>query len=294
MLNKLAFSTGKAFGLRDAIDLTFGVMPGKPGKLADFKPGWVSLWTMADISDDQPLVERYGEDILTHLLPYLHRDRVLVPLTAITAKAFAATGYPLKDLEALHISKLMTRLLEMAAPRESVFDFMAEDIYNVSGTIRRVLAGETTAPQFPRWFNATLHAIARDTQLLHRPQNLLLPIYLDLLDDAIRHAFKLIKQTTGESMGEPDEIDSYARDLVERLRSRTPMDFTHTYMPLILGGIILNDRVFGEDEDIAESLRGMSDVLDERQEEIDDSNALIVDMLRDLVNRSLTKYGYNI
>lgn len=293
-LRRLDFSTARPFGLRESLELTFGVLPGTPGKLADFKPGWVSLWLMSDLRDEQPLVQRYGTAMLERVLPALNRDHVLTPLLHITEKAFAGADYPLKPLEALFITKLLTRLLEMAAPRENVFDFMAGDIYNVSLTLRKALAGEIDDPQFPHWFDAALRLVARQTNLLETPTALLGPLYLDILRDASAYAFTLIKTATGESMGTDEEMSGFTDMLIERLRARNGLDFTHIYMPLILGGIILNDRIIQEGEDIAESLRGMSDIIAARDDEIDESNELIVDLVRLLVNRSLQKYGIEI
>ena len=72
-------------------------------------------------------------------------------------------------------------------------------------------------------------------------------------------AFAMIKKATGEDMGTADEIGDYTENYLGLLRDGG-MDFAHAYLPLVMGGVIVYDRVILPGETLEDTLRGMSDV----------------------------------
>lgn len=63
-------------------------------------------------------------------------------------------------------------------------------------------------------------------------------------------------------------------------------------MPLVLGGIIIYDRVTLPGENLSDSLVQISTALDERGYERNRDTELIFAMGEQLISRALQKYGY--
>jgi hypothetical protein len=119
-------------------------------------------------------------------------------------------------------------------------------------------------------------------------------LYDDLLRDAIPYAFQMIRTVTGEDLGSEAEVQDYTENMIEMLGEKSGMDFTHVYMPLVIGGVIIYDRIISDAEEISESLRGMHDVLTEREPEVDENNDLVFMLTKQMVNRSLQRFGFQI
>jgi hypothetical protein len=61
-----------------------------------------------------------------------------------------------------------------------------------------------------------------------------------------------------------------------------------------MGGIVVYDRVILPGETLEDSLRDMSGVLEKRDAEWEEANDLIFLLTRELVNRSLRLFGFQI
>jgi hypothetical protein len=276
------------------LETSFSVLPGKVGQMTDFNAGWVSLWTMADMVDTRALLARYSTVMAEQVLPLLGRERSYAPLLAATSTRFAGAGYPLHALEAVYITKTLVRVLEMALPQDNVFDYLAHPEYNVALTIKNGLPGDGSEPVLPRWAVKMLRAVSQNQQTVAHPAAALAQLmYTDLLHDAISYSFTVIRTATGEEMGTDEEIAHYA-DQVLALLDKGGMDMIHAYMPLVLAGIVLYDRVVMPDDDLTDQLRDMGDVLAERETEHNASTDLVFTLARQLINRSLQKYGIQI
>lgn len=294
-LRALRFSSAKRFGLRDVLEAPFSVMSGRVGPMVDFSADWVSLWTVADLTDSHALLARLGPVMVEQVLPHLRHEHAFAPLLAATRARFAAAGWPLHALEAVFITKALARVLDMALPSDNVFDYLANPTYNVSLTIKQLQAGESTEPVLPRWAVKLLRALVQNPQIAARPAAALAQtMYTDLLHDAVVHGFDVVKMATGEALGTDDEIAHHVERLIAMLETNAGMDLLHAYVPLVLAGIVLYDRVVLPDDDLGKQLRGMGDVLAERAPERTPDNELVFALTRQLVNRSLLKYGVQI
>lgn len=292
-LRALRFSSARRFGLRDVLEATFSVLPGKVGQMTDFNAGWVSLWTLADMADTRALLSRYGAVMTEQVLPLLGRAHSYAPLLAATRSRFAAAGFPLHDLEAMYITKTLVRVLEMALPQDNVFDYLANPEYNVALTIKQGLPDDGSAPALPRWSAQMLRTASQDAQAAARPAAALAQLmYTELLHDAITYSFTVIKTATGEEIGTSEEIAQYAKRMIALLETGG-MDVSHVYMPLVLAGVTLYDRVVLPDDDLGEQLVKMDDVLAEREKQHGGGD-LIFTLARQLINRSLQRYGIQI
>ncbi len=291
-LRQLKWSTSKRFGLRDALEVSFQVGPAQSSATSTIKPGWQSLWNLAADGTPRMLLDHYADLLQQRVFPRLKKDAMFVPLMQATAERFKKAGYPLKPEEILLISKLLTLVVHMSDPGEDNIDYLGSQEFNV-----RVLFNHDLPPtvRFPRWFDVLLREIAANEQVATRPAQIVSDkAYTALVRDTLPFAFAMIAKVTGEDLGTEAEIASYSDSFIAQLDKTDGMDFGRVYLPLIMGGAIVFDRVIAPEEVLEDTLRGMSQVLADRDAEWTEANDLVFLMTKDLINRSLRLFGFQI
>ncbi len=294
-LKKLSFSTTKRGLVGTVLEASFSVMSGQLGQLADLKPDWVSLWKMSDYyKDESLLLDRYGELLTNKVLPQLKRLKLYAPLLQATQHRFQAAKYPLKPIEARFITKLLVSILEMAAPKEDAFDYLSDDRLNVSRLLKQRPTGEGGSITMPSWCRAMLRAIDHNEQAAEKPAHALATVlYDELLRDAMRHAFGMIKTATGVELGSEADVEAYTERLVSELRQPSrALTFTDAYLPLVMGGVIFYERVVMPEEKIGETLVEIASALSDRALERDEDNELVFKLAEQITDQALQKYGY--
>ena len=235
------------------------------GALADLQPGWTSLWSLKDHLDDRLLLQRYWETMKVKVLPALNRTTAYQPLLEITQKKFAEAGYELKPIEATFMAKLLTLILEYAAPSQATHGshgHLAAGIYNILPLLDKERLASDEPITLPRWVSTLLRTIVKDERAVKFPVQAVVHFaYNDLLSDAATHAFNMIETATGEDLGDEAEQAEYIAQTVQMLAKEAPLDFSRVYMPLVLGGVIVYDRVMMQDEKLGELLEDMRDIL---------------------------------
>jgi hypothetical protein len=251
---------------------------------------------MSDHVDNDMLLARYGPQLRDQALPLLNRANVFRPLVETTLSQFAEAGYSLRTAEAVMIAKVLTYVLEMAAPREDVLDHLANPAFNVRLALDKWASANGGAlPDLPYWFSGLVYHVARSEELMRAPAQVVSKIlFLDLLRDVIPHAFSMIKIETGENMGTPAEIQQYTDQIIARLENKQGMDFTHAYMPLVLAGIIVHDRITMKGEEMLDTLRATSEAVQDRIQEVSSDEMPVLDITRELINRHTRQFGFEI
>ena len=291
-MRQLEWSTSKRFGLRDEIEAAFKIVPPQDGEPSPVKRGWQSLWNLAADGTPAILLKHYEPLLRQQVFPRLKKEAIFTPLIRATTARFKAAGYPLKEEEALLIAKMLTLVAHMADPGEDQHDYLGSQVFNVSVLFKHDLPPVIT---LPRWFESLLRAIAEDEQAAKNPAQIIGGTAYDaLLRDTLPFAFAILAKTTGEDMGTDDEIASYSDNFIRLLGTSGGMDFGHVYLPLIMGGAIVFDRVIAPGEILEDTLRGMSQVLLDRDVEWTQDNDLVFLMTKDLVNRSLRLFGFQV
>lgn len=279
--------------LRDELEATFKVIQGlrQQGERSS-KGGWFSLWNMAEDASPSLLLKFYGEALRRQVLPQIKKSVMFEPLRKATEERFREAGYPLKPLEAIYIAKLLTLIVHMADPGDDTFDHLGSHNFNVASLLNGDVPDDV---RLPRWFEGLVRGIAFNEQILANvPAFISTRLYDALVRDAVPFAFQSIQMVTGEDLGSEEEIRDYTDRLIKLLHEPNGMDFAHTYLPLVMGGAIVFDRVVVPDEKLEDTLRGMSEVLAMRDAEWSDENDLVFLMMKDLVNRSLRLFGFQI
>lgn len=290
-LKKLTFSAEKSGGLRSTgLQATFSVMSGKVGKIADLQPGWTSLWTLKDYLDDRLLLTRYRDLIKEKVLAQLDRNQAFKPILQENQKRFKQAGFELKPHEALFMAKLLTLILEYSSPTYGTGTQIAAGMYNIQPLLDKKTHDDEI--NLPRWCSRYLRILHQDQRVAdHAIQAILHFGYEDLLADAMLRAFEMIEISTGEDIGSIKERQIYVEQTLDLLRNGS-MDFSHVYMPLLLGGIIAYDSVMLEGEKLGNLLQEMRTIIDQRSEYRNESTEPIFAMAATLVDQALFKYGY--
>jgi hypothetical protein len=259
-------------------------------QLPNLNPGWVSLWTL-ERQDKGLLLHRYAALLKSQTLRQLRHNVLLKPLVQATEARFRDAGYPLDPSEAVVIGKLMTLVLEYAEPTRTAHGARAAGRFNLLPYIEKGLdIGEN---DLPHWIRAMLGAIARDERAAQYPVQVVTKLaYDDLLRDALDLAFEIVSTATGENLGTQDEMREYGDQVLERFRARQGLDFARVYMPLVIGGILVNDKFAAEDETLVENLRQLWNVLDRRKNETTDDTQFVTDMAEGIIERALETFGH--
>ncbi len=291
-LKTLTFTTAKHFG-RNVIDVPLTVMSGTVGNLPDFTPGWISICKLSDYNDNRLLLHRYGALIQVTTLPKLKRALLFQPLVETTTKRFAEAGYPLREAEAIVIAKLLMLVLEYATPRFNAHGNVAARNFDVEALLMRDPFSFETPPEFPNWFRGFLQMLDLDERAATYPQQVI-PRYLyeDLLRDGINFGFDLVSEATGEDLGSDAEKSAYREQFVKMLNDKSGLDFSRIYLPLVMGGMLVNDMLVLEDENPIEALRGVAVALDERAAELSEGDQALSTMISTIIERVAQRYGF--
>ncbi len=293
-LKKITYSTTRRGLMGSALEASFNVMSAQIGQLVDLKAAWVSLWKMSDHRDDSLLLAQYGTQLQTDVLPKLKRDLLYHPLYQTTEQRFSQAGFELQPPEVHYITKLLVYLLEMASPEENTPNYLNDTHYDVQLALKRVMRGEEEALTLPAWCKGMLKAIEANPLVIEQPATALAgSAYDDLLRDAIRLGFQMITTSTGEKMGDDEDMHEYAEKLIRKLHAGQPgLGFSEVYLPLVLGGVIIYDRAVLKTEKVGDMLTELSRIVKSRYAELNTNDEMVHNMTVQVVDRALQKFGY--
>ena len=257
-----------AGGKRNQLQDTFGILPRGIASLREFKPGWVSLWTMRDYLDENLIVKRVQNE-LAQVLPQLKREVVFKPLLQAVQEHFKECHYPLHITEAIVITKLLTLVVEQTAERAPIS--APSEIHSWYIQMARLLFQEKRFAQQP------IYLVSKH-------------LFPTIVHDAVLHGFTMVTTVLGEDFGDAEEIESYAESIVSALISHEPINFARTYLPLMAGGVIVNNRVTMPREPVQETLHNLSKAMKQRETERTKENQFIFGMVDNLIERGIEHF----
>jgi len=294
-LRKLYFTAEKRFGPGDVLETTFGVLPGRLGRIVDTHPGWVSLWTMAEYTDEAAMFSLYAPLIAEHVLPKLRPQYTVEPLREATLTNFEQAGYALKPVEALLIAKMLARVLQLADPVDDLTDYRAGHVYNVLQTINRYNEAPDARVELPYWCAGLLRAIADNRAVLQQPVRVISrALYHDLIRDAVPLAVEIIQKDAGQDISTPAEAHTYADSIIRFLQAGDGLDFERVYVPLVLGGLSVNEQVITKDDRLDKIILELETALDERSDEQTDAAAAAFELARKLIDYHSQQFRYGV
>lgn len=278
--------------LRSALEGSFMVDAPRPTLPPELKPQWHTLWSLAD-ANETFILARYGDLIASRVFPRFKRTLVYAPLLEATKARFAEGGFAIRDAEAAVIAKLMALILEYAAPLQHKQSALLAGVYAIEPLISLARKQPDKPLQLPHWMRAYLKLVARDERALNAIERLLVGrLYLPLLRDAISHAFALVSTTTGQILGEADEIQLYSDQIISAIEKGGGLDFQRVYLPLIMGGTLVNDKILLPGEEQDEQVGHLVSILLDRQHEIAPEDADVLDLVQETIHRVTKIYGH--
>lgn len=295
-LRHLPFSTTKRGGLfrGNDLEITFGLLAGRVGKLNTPKPGWTHLWSMEDQRDDNVFLQKYAEQLRTQVLPKLRRKALYPPLLEKTKQRFSQVEYELTNEEADFIARVLTLILEYANPSATQQGVLSPHQYNLEEVVSETYNHSKETP-LPYWVSAFLGVIARDERVARVPAKAIPHfVYDELFHDAILYSFEVLTHMTGEDLGTLEEMEEYAQDVLARMKRKGEIDFTHVYLPLMLGGVLTFDQMLLADEQLSDILQEIDTIGKARNSERSSQNDAIFGMVQNVIGLTLKKYGYII
>jgi hypothetical protein len=291
-LKALNFNAGKARA--NGFELEFGLAAGdgRPTPAEQRRTRFYSLWRTTTATQAVTLLHIYGPLLRGRLLGQLRRSALVPALTAATSQRFAQAQYPLREAEAALIAKLMGLLLEYAAPDDTGHGFIAAGEWAIAPLLNRPF--DLSQPvDVPHWLRGLLREVEREPKAaLNAVEVLAGPVYDDLLCDAVRYGFDLVHGATGEDVGSPAERNAYATDLLHLLNHGGPLDFSRAYLPLIMGGMLVNELLLLPEEKPADLLHGVAAAVEEREPALPPEEAPLLELTNVLLDRTARKYGF--
>jgi hypothetical protein len=293
-LKGLHYETAKLHGR--ALEMSFSLGPAQSATapLEARKVQYLSLWRATTAAQASTLLHLYTPLLRGQVLPQLKRTQTVPPLTRATQAHFEKAGYPLDDAEAALVAKGMSLILEYASPDDTHHGYIAAGRWAITPLLGRALDLDRP-PQAPRWLRALLRLVEQDARAgQHVAAVLAGPAYFELLYDAAQLGFDVVQSATGEDVGSAEERDSFASGLIDLLRAGGPLDFSRAYLPLIMGGLLVNEHLLMPQERPADLLHGLAAALERRESLIDAGDAPVYEMTTILLDRTAQKYGFRV
>jgi hypothetical protein len=88
-------------------------------------------------------------------------------------------------------------------------------------------------------------------------------------------------------------MQDFAEQVVSKLNTQGEMDFSYAYLPLILGGLTVLDRVMMPDERIGDIMRDVRMIVEDRADEIDETTETVYHIADRMMEMTLRKYGFS-
>jgi len=275
----------------NSLEATFMVMSGQVGQFADLKPSWTSLWTLADHVDDRLLFQRSSELFSEKILPTMTRRHIYPVVKKYVQEHFNKLSIKPIPNELELITRLLSLVLEYANMSERTPNyFMGEDL-----NIRRYLENDyldnpANPVYLPYWASKLVHVINAQAYAADYPVRAICHFaFNELMHDAMLLAFNQIEERLGIDIGSMDERNNYALHVLDSIENDV-LDFNLFYMPLVLGGVILGDRVLVKDEKPNVLLPVMRKMVDERYSLRNEDNEQTFEMTNTLVEQMANKY----
>lgn len=200
----------------------------QPGPAPDLTPTFVSHWTVADLPI-QGKARRYVNEQRLHLQPQLTRQALYLSFLQESQERFRDAGLPLHIGEAIILAKVLTYSAEYFLKHPSRQDGVLVPAY--------ILAYRYNLP-----VNDPVFLITRAD-------------YPRLVRLAISLSFGLLRQRLGRDVWTKVEQLAVADLVTDRVTQGGVLSAEFLYLPLLLGGILINNQVQMPGEDPAQSLK---------------------------------------
>jgi hypothetical protein len=206
---------------------TFDIAPKRiPPPTSPLKARFKTIWRQEEMAEETERVMAKAEEA-RQLANTLTRHSILKPLIGAVSDRFGDQGMPLHPGEAKAIAKMLTYTLDEGLDLESGF-----------------------AMEDSRWFQVLCQLLAHDDSLQRiGPGEIAAKHLFDAaLFDAVLLGFAVIDPKIKEDLGDLNEQTGHANRILDWMGGQAEPDMSYIYLPLAMGGIVLNRLVSLRDE----------------------------------------------
>jgi hypothetical protein len=293
-LKGLTFSSSKRGMFGKAVEAPFRLGRPKTAKPLRSNPEWISLWSLGGDTDVRPLMERHYRTLIEKVLPKLQTIHLYKPLFNSTRDRIHIAGYPIREVEIHYITKLLISVLQMSRQPHGSETYPGENLFRIAGLIKNGCPEDGRPLPLPNWCRRLLYTIGFDNRVIENPvEALAKPLYEELIRDAVWHGFKLLHQDSNVNLGGDDDIRAYGNQIARSLwESEMSLDFLDVHLPMVLGGLLVDDRVKMASEDRLNNFHFLMNMYENLQPKYEDDMAIFFELGLDLIDRLLQKHGF--
>lgn len=249
----------------EIVTVSFSVAPKRlPSVPPDLKPTYETIWTASLMGQERANIAaklneaRMVANELSHSLMYS-------PMLRVVDEVYAQRGLPLHPGEARAIAKCLAYTLDDSLAFDSTFRL-----------------------EEARWYQTLCQVLAADESAVKLEASALVSRYLfeAAMYDAVMVGFGLIRPRVRINLGDKTERANYANKLVSWLAGLVEPDLNYVYLPLVLGGVVVNHIVGGKNDDPWEMIEQLREAYRERVRVAKGEIMTVFDMLDKLLARS--------
>lgn len=218
------------------VTLPFDINAKEMPKLKErLKPSYEVLWTQEKMGDERRNILSKIDEARAMAITFT-RAAVYNSLMNAVDERYALRGLPLHPGETAAISKMLMYTLD--------------DRSNVDPKYKLEEQG---------WFQAFCQVLAHDREVAQwTPGDIVAGHLLEpLITDAIFVGFSLVRSRVKVDLGNDEERANYANRMLRWLSGQDEPDLVYIYLPLALGGVIINPQVTGPGDDPWEVIDGV-------------------------------------
>jgi hypothetical protein len=219
----------------------FSLIPGHiPSGLEEAQPKYEALWTIQELREEIQAAENLRPEA-RKFAQSLTRNALADPLHHLVQEKFASVQLPLHPGEVQMIAKLMNYTLRDGLDQEPGFRMESS-----------------------RWFRRLCRLLASDAKLVNNLPVLLDYLFSAALRDAVLLGLHLCTSHLHIDLGGDEERQNYGAAVEQAINGQKEMSLSYLYLPLVMGGIILNEQVRLPNEDLRNNLVQVNEALSGR------------------------------
>ncbi|MCC6803709.1 MAG: hypothetical protein IT319_12570 [Anaerolineae bacterium] len=229
------------------------------------KPSYEVLWTQEKMRDERlNILSKIDE--ARHMAATFTRAAVYNSLLTAVDERYAMRGLPLHPGETAAIAKMLMYTLDDRSQLDPKYRMEEQG-----------------------WFQALCQVLAHDPQIAEdMPGEIVGRHLLDpLISDAIFVGFNLIRSRVKVDLGSDEERANYANRMMRWLSGQDEPDLVYIYLPLALGGVIVNHQVTGPGDDPWEVIDGVREAYRGRVRLVEGDAMEIFEILDKLLARGV-------
>ncbi|MEP7291460.1 MAG: hypothetical protein ABI835_06730 [Chloroflexota bacterium] len=244
------------------ITVTFEIAPKTLPELQQaLKPSYEVLWTQEKMREERRNIVNMIDEARV-LASSFTRATIYDSLVRAVGDVYGACGLPLHPGEVSAIAKMLTYTLD-----------------------HRTLLDPNYKLEDQRWFQTLCQVLAHDPKIGEWEPGEIVVRYLfeSVIYEAILLAFTVIRSRVKSNLGDRAERVNYANRVLLWLGGQAEPDLTYIYLPLALGGVVINHQVTWQGDNPWVVIDGLREAYRGRVRLAEGSEMEIFDMLDKLL-----------